>query len=151
MLPKRCARLMWATHTKSPELLHSSPSPGWKGRQRGRRREAQRSSSFGFPSLGSSFSLLQGWVSQDSAKGAAPSPQNQTPKMAQLNTLSVALFFVWKRVRLWEAGAKVCLPSESCKGRCFRKKEGEKKGHVSIWVHLCNIPSGAVVWLTSVG
>lgn len=139
MLPKRCARLMWATHNKSPELLHSSPSPGWEGRQRGRGREAQRSSSFGFPSLGSSFSLLQGWVSQDSAKGAAPSPQNQTPKMAQLNTLSVALFFVWKRVCLWEAGAKVCLPSESWKKEDVSGKRKGKKRVMFQFGYICVI------------
>lgn len=37
------------------------------------------------------------------------------------------------------------------KRRMFQEKGGKKKGNVSIWVHLYNIPVGAVVWLTSVG
>lgn len=124
---------------------------GSKEEEEGKGREVQRSRSFVLPSLGSSFLLLWRWVNQDPAKGAAPSLQNQqeTLKMAQLNAHSSAFFSVGKGLLLESKGKS--LSSKSWKRRCFRKKKREKKGCVSIWVHLYNIPSGAVVWLTSVG
>lgn len=62
MLPKYSARLMWATHTESRAAAFLAEP--WMGR------EAQRSNSFGFPSLDTFSSLLWSWMSQDPAKGA---------------------------------------------------------------------------------
>lgn len=76
-----------------------------------------------------------------------PDPKNGTTK----HTFCCFIFCVEKGLLVGSRGKSLFAFRILKKGRCFRKKEGEKKGHVSIWVHLCNIPSGAVVWLTSVG
>lgn len=120
-------------------------------------RETQRSSSFGFSSLGMGQHSC-GWCSGGSVRqwawtrcrGAALSPQSQreTSKMAKLNTLSVAFFIVGKGLLLESRGQMfVCLKNPEKEDVSGKR---EKKGNVSIWVHLYNIPFGAVVWLTSV-
>lgn len=122
-------------------------------------REARRSSSFGFPGLGAGQHSC-GWCSGGGARrwartqrrGAALSPQSQPEalKMAELNRLSVAFLIVGKGLLLESGGGRSLFVLQTLKRRMFQER-GRKKGNVSIWVHLYNIPFGAVVWLTSVG
>lgn len=160
MLPEWCAKLVRATHTKSPQsccIPHPAHvgSAGWEGKRGG-------AAALASPAWAGASIAVAG--APEAVRGDEPGPgtgglpslprsQQEASKMAKLNALSVAFFFfflLWERVCFLKAGGKNLFVLKILKRRRFQEK-GEKKGNVSIWVHLYNIPFGAVVWLTSVG
>lgn len=140
---------MWATHTESPELLHSSPSPAWEGKRRGNSEEQQ----LWLPQPGLFFlSSLEMGEPGPSQRGCPLSPEPaRNPKNGTTKCTFCSFFYCGKGSASGEQGGKVCFVFKILKRKMFQEKGRGEEGRVSIWVHLYNIPSGAVVWLTSVG
>lgn len=159
MLPEWCAKLVWATHTKSPQsccIPHPAHvgSSGWEGKLGGAAALASPAWARASIAVAGAPEAVRGAEPGPSAGGLPSPPQSQPEalKMAELNRLSVAFLIVGRGLLLESGGGRgrSLFVFQNLKRRMFQER-GRKKGNVSIWVHLCNIPFGAVVWLTSVG
>lgn len=128
MLPKRCARLMWATHTKSPELLHSSPSPGWEGKAKGKKKGSSEEQQFWPPQPGLFFLSSPGMGEPGLSQGGCPlspepDPENGTTK----HTFCCFIFCVEKGLLVGSRG-KSLFAFRILQRKMFQEKGRGKKG-----------------------
>lgn len=136
MLPEWCAKLVWATHTKSPQsccIPHPAHvgSSGWEGKLGGAAALASPAWARASIAVAGAPEAVRGAEPGPSAGGLPSPPQSQPEalKMAELNRLSVAFLIVGRGLLLESGGGAgkkfVCLTKpekEDVSGK--RKKKG---------------------------